>query len=679
MKNSRKSPVKLSTKIAVAIGVPLIFLALYFAAIYFYWKNDVPRVVFNSVHTLAGTNREFGEPFGIAAKGSEIYLSDGDQGKIWKLSENGLVTLFAQGLDTPSGIAFDGSGDLIVADSGSHTIKKIDTNGEVTTLAGTENKAGLADGDAANALFNAPIGVAVTEDNKIYVADTYNDRIRLIEKGRVTTVAGGEKGFADGAAAKFDTPCGLTVWKNGSLLVADSANRRIRVIEKDGRTWTLAGNGTADLKGGLLSAAILVQPTAISVDKSGAIYFTDGNAIRVIGKRILPAVETISNDRAGFVDGATRSARFNRPSGLALDRSGNLLVADSDNQVVRVFSNGNLGKEITREEKDKLRYTAEEFRGLQPARWPYDPPTAAREIAGTLGELRGEIPDKNEPIHFHNGLDVVGAYGETARFIRDEKVLRPISAENFATSRELLRMPTVGYIHIRLGRDQSGRPFGDTRFQFERDAGGKLSGVRIPRGTKFGAGEPIGTLNSMNHVHLIAGRSGAEMNALDALILPGASDSRAPVIQNVSVFDENWRKIETPATSSRIRLAGKTRIVVRAFDQMDGNDARRKLGIYAAGYHVLKDNKPLAETNWTIKFDRMPDPKAARFVYAEGSRSGATGETIFNYIVSNFVEGDEYREDFFDAGKLEQGTYILRVFVSDYFGNITARDIDFEV
>ena len=101
-------------------------------------------------------------------------------------------------------------------------------------------------------------------------------------------------------------------------------------------------------------------------------------------------------------------------------------------------------------------------------------------------------------------------------------------------------MPTLGYIHIRLGRNASGEPFGDERFQFRRDSTGKTVGVRVPRGSKFKAGEPIGTLNPMNHVHLITGRSGSEMNALDALKLPGITDSRPPVIEKVTIYDQDW-------------------------------------------------------------------------------------------------------------------------------------------
>ncbi len=201
----------------------------------------------------------------------------------------------------------------------------------------------------------------------------------------------------------------------------------------------------------------------------------------------------------------------------------------------------------------------------------------------------------------------------------------------------------------------------------------------MPRGAKFQAGEAIGTLNAYNHVHLIAGRSVAEMNALDALILPGIADSIAPTIDKVSLFDERWQAVsETQTANSRIKLNGKTRVVVRAYDRMDGNAERRRLGVYKVGYQILKaDETPVSAINWTIIFDRLPDANAVKFVYATGSKSGATGETIFNYIATNRVEGDDFREDFFDANNLESGDYILKVFAADFFGNTTSKQINF--
>lgn len=322
----------------------------------------------------------------------------------------------------------------------------------------------------------------------------------------------------------------------------------------------------------------------------------------------------------------------------------------------------------------------EDFRIEQPARWPYDPPEAKRDIAGTLAEIRGLMTPEKSNVWFHNGLDIAGAYGETARFVRSEKVLRPVGAENFGTLRELLRMPAIGYIHIRLGRDSNGIPFGDKRFIFQRDAANNIVNVRVPRGTKFTAGERIGTLNPMNHVHLIAGRAGQEMNAIDALVLPGFTDTRPPVIESVNFYDSTLTPVTKPVNERSFVFPGRVRVVVRAYDQVDGNSERRRLGIYKAGYQIIKsDGIPLTEQQWTLVFDRMPSNDAVSFVYADESHSGATGVTIFNYIVTNRVEGQHYTEDWLDTSGLDAGRYVLRVTVADHSGNTAASDTPFEI
>ena len=120
--------------------------------------------------------------------------------------------------------------------------------------------------------------------------------------------------------------------------------------------------------------------------------------------------------------------------------------------------------------------------------------------------------------------------------------------------------------------------------------------------------------------------------------------------------------------------------MVRAYDQTDGNPEKRRLGVFKLGYQVLKqDGSAVADTKWNIVFDRLPSAASIPFVYANGSKSGATGETIFNYIVTNSVSGDEFREDIFDATALENGIYTLRVFAADYFGNTSSKDVAIEV
>ena len=631
---------------------------------------------FQRVRTLGTSNDQFGEPYGIATKDGEIFVSDGERGRISKFGSGGEFEDYAAGLDTPSGITFGPDGNLLVADSGRHAIYKFGTS--LSLVAGGDRQSGYKDGEAADARFNAPTGVAAGSDGKIYVSDTYNDRVRVIENGNVSTLAGSTRGFADGngTSAQFDTPIGLAMWGE-KLLVADAGNRRIRVVEPDGRVWTLAGSGEDGIVDGFPLSAGFVGPMAISVSPQGAIYIADGNAIRAIGRRGFAFVETITNERRGFRDGSLLNAQFNRPSGLAFDADGQLLVTDSDNGLVRAFdAESHSGNQTVKPRE----YTAEQFRALQPARWPYDPPQAKRDVAGTLGEIRNELADDTSRVWFHNGLDIAGAYGETARFIRKEKVLDPMSADNFGNLRELVRMPTIGYIHIRLGRDANDRPYNDPRFIFSNGIDGKLNGIRVPRGAAFDAGEPIGTLNAMNHVHLIAGPSGSEMNALSALTWPGVSDSIPPTIEGTAIYDSAWNEIETPAGSSRIKLAGKTRIVVRAFDRMDGNPERRKLGVYKVGYQMfLPGGTPTGDINWSIVFDRNPPPDTVRIVYAKGSKSGPTGETVFNYIVTNRLNSGGIGEGFFNADLLDAGIYTLRVFAADFFGNQTYRDIQIEV
>jgi hypothetical protein len=406
----------------------------------------------------------------------------------------------------------------------------------------------------------------------------------------------------------------------------------------------------------------------------------DGNSIRAIGHRAFPIVETIAGRRRGLSDGTSVNGRFDRPSGITVLADGALAVADSDNQLVRIVSGQEIGSEISVAQKQSLRYSASEFRTLQPPRWPYDPPSAKREIAGTLGEVRGEVSSGKTDSRFHNGLDIAGSYGETARFVRSETILDPATVQNFGGTRELVRMPTMGYIHIRLGRDQNDRPFNDDRFQFEGNDRGKPTGVRISRGTHFNSGEAIGTLNSLNHVHLIAGRNGAEMNALDALLLPGVSDSISPVIEDVLFFSEDWRPVRTENSSAGVRLEGKARIVVRAYDRVDGNAERRRLGLFKLGYQISQVSGA-AETDmmWTLNFARMPSNDAVTIAYANGSRSGPTGQTIFNYIVSNRVDGEEYSEGFLDPAILQPGFHDLKIVVADYFGNSAQRTVRIEI
>jgi sugar lactone lactonase YvrE len=667
---------------------------------------------FAAVRTLAGAQEEsdsgqFGETFGIAAAGDgTIYFSDGETGRIWRIAPNSASVIVAENLKTPSAIALDTRGALVVADTGAHTIKRVEPeSGRVTIIAGTENQAGFADREGSAALFNAPVGVAVAPDGTIFVADTYNDRIRAIDAaGRVRTVAGGdEPGYRDaatGAEARFDTPCGIAVDTDGTLIVADTGNHRLRRVRMDGAVTTITGTGTQGILDGTLLEASFSEPTGVHVDTDGTIYVADagGSAIRICRLGVWRQVSTlVGYENAGLMDGTLDRARLSRPTGVAVSPDGTLLIADSGNRLVRAVlrEGSSQGFELTPEKVESLRTKPSDFRAAAPPRWPYDPPDRTREIAATFGEIRGEIKE-GEDAWFHNGLDVPGAYGETARVVRSEKILRPLAVASVGGARESIRFPTMGYVHLRVGRDQDDRVFDNDRFTLRRDARGKVIGVRVRRGAEFKAGDAVGTLNNQNHVHLIAGRTGAEFNALAALRLPGVKDTVAPVIEKdgVRFLDREGKEFDTRSSAGAprqeqgsakpITVRGEVRIVVRAYDQMDGNAARRRLGLYQLGYQVLKaDGSPAPGFNEplvTISFETLPDDgRSAPIAYAMGSRSGATGETIFAYVVTNRVRDRAAVEDYWHASQLPEGEYILRVFAADFFGNRTMRDVPVRV
>jgi sugar lactone lactonase YvrE len=668
---------------------------------------------FVAVRTVAGDKdtARFGEPFGVAVAGDgAIYVSDGDAGRIFQLAPGSAAKVIAENLNVPSAIALAPDGTLVFAETGSHTIKRIDAqSGRVTLIAGTENKAGFADGSSAAALFNAPVGVAVAVDGTIFVADTYNDRIRAIDAGgQVRTIAGGdEPGYRDaatGEGARFDTPCGIAVDLDGTLVVADTGNHRLRRVRAGGEVKTIAGTGAQDVLDGSPQEASFNEPTSVAVDSDGTIYVADagGSAVRVCNLGFWPQVSTLAGDSGpGLLDGKLDHARLSRPTGIGLSPAGALFIADSGNQLVRslVREGDTQGVELTRENVEALRTKASAFRAQGEPRWPYNPPDSPREVAATFGEIRGEIKE-GEDAWFHNGLDIPGAYGETARIVRSEKILRPLSVEGVGGARERIRFPTLGYIHLRVGRDKEDNAFDDDRFHLLRNDEGKVSRVRVRRGAQFKAGDGVGTLNNQNHVHLIAGRAGSEFNALAALELPGVKDTVAPVIEKdgVRLFDREGKELDSGVVSSAknnqqekasndkpvagkpVTVRGDVRIVVRAYDQMDGNAARRRLGLYKIGYQVLRtDGSPtpgFAEPVVTISFESLPDDgRSAPIAYARGSKSGATGETIFAYIVTNRVRDREATEDYWHASQLPGGDYILRVFVADFFGNRTTRDM----
>jgi len=244
----------------------------------------------------------------------------------------------------PRGIATDAAGNIYVADTCNNTIRRITPGGVVRTLAGLAGTGGSRDGTGFYARFNYPVSVAVDHLGNVYVADLFNCTIRKVTAhGTVTTIAGlaDIPGGADGQgiSARFSFPISIAVDGQDNIYVADLIYNAIRKVTSSGIVTTFAGRmsytgGNID---GVGNAARFRHPSGIVLDRAGNIYVADsGNQII---RRITPdgTVTTLAGlaGQSGFVDGIGSAVRFWHPAALALDRLGNLYVTDVNNAVIR--------------------------------------------------------------------------------------------------------------------------------------------------------------------------------------------------------------------------------------------------------------------------------------------------------------------------------------------------------
>jgi sugar lactone lactonase YvrE len=723
----------------ISLVVVSLLAALAIVLAYVIWKNQKPlpteRNALGKVATLAGTgypgfadgaNHEaaFCDPFGVAvdSKGNIIIADAGASNRIRRITAQGRVeTLagsdegFADGpaqaalFNTPSGIAVDEDDNLIIADTSNNRIRKLDAKGQVTTLAGSGAR-GIKDGQASEATFDAPVGVAVDAKGNVYVADTYNDCIRKIATdGQVTTLAGtGVAGYKDGqvSEAMFDTPCGIAVDQLGNVYVADTGNRAIRKITAQGDVITIAG-GTKDVGDVLGGEVHYSRPAGITVTHDGFLFVADQGNDHI--SQIHPDGEYLyyAGWKTGFADGTGIDAKFNSPAGIALDKQGNLYVADSQNYLIRKLEptpqnkirepadyvpaldspgedfiqphaanpasqdvdNGGRKNDlmIPRLDKETLHINA-------PFLWPLQPQNSWHEVAGVVGEVRGWFNGEARD-HLHSGLDIAGKMGEPCLSIMDEKVSAPIANWGYNDTGEGLRVGLMSYIHIRIGRDGKDQIQVNDKFKPRFDETGKMMGVRVRRGTRFRQGDFIGTLNRLYHVHMNLGPRNAEANAIQFPFI-GFKDTVAPVIEpnGIEVMTPDGRPFKEKA-NGRLKVTGDVIIAVTAYDLVDGNNPTRKLGLYRVGYQLLhEDGSPaqgFEQPLINIEFNRLPAAEeAVKIVYAEGSGVSAYGTpTKFKYVVTNRVRDGEARRGVLRTSMLKPGNYIVKVIAEDYSGN----------
>jgi len=257
----------------------------------------------------------------------------------------------AANLKFPAGIVFDSAGNLYIGDTSNSRVRKVDTNGTITTFAGTGDFGDFGDTNVATkAGLNRPYALAIDKAGNMYIADTYNDAIRKVaaSTGITSTFAGTVQGFGgDGGGATgalFDTPTAVVLDAAGNLYIADTNNNRIRKVGLDGNVSTFAGsgNGASTGDGGPAGSAALNSPQGLAIDTAGNIYVADTASHRI--RKITPdgTITTVAGNGSGGFGGdggpATQASLY-YPKGIAVDASsGNLYIADWLNSRIRVVT-----------------------------------------------------------------------------------------------------------------------------------------------------------------------------------------------------------------------------------------------------------------------------------------------------------------------------------------------------
>ena len=249
----------------------------------------------------------------------------------------------------PSHLAIDTNGNVYIADLGNHRIRKLTPGGAISTVAGNGTSGYAGDGGlATSASLNAPRGVAVDSAGRIYIADTSNNVVRRVDtSGVITTIAGnGIMGFGgDGSsatAASLAQPQNVWVDTAGNVLIADTLNHRIRKVT-NGTITTIAGtSGGFSGDGGVATAAALDHPFNVIADSSGNIYISDAfnDRVRIVSANVINSIAGNGLFERGGAGGAATNAYLQQPSGVVVDGAGNFYIADQFNAAVRKVNAG---------------------------------------------------------------------------------------------------------------------------------------------------------------------------------------------------------------------------------------------------------------------------------------------------------------------------------------------------
>lgn len=349
----------------------LLFVSIIFAvnaAGFLYADGIITTIAGNATVGYSGdggpaTSAQLYWPTGMAIdRIGDVYIADEGNNRVRKVSADGIISTVAgngtpgyagdggiatsASLHAPTGVALDNSGNIYIADSLNHCIRKVSTEGLISTIAGNGSIGLSGDGGlATSAQLNTPSGVALDNSGNVYVADQNNNRIRKINtSGIISTVAGISSGYAgDGYDATFaliNGPYGIALDSSGNLYIADENNNRIRRVNTSGIISTIAGDGTPGFSGdGFAStSAQLYLPTGVAVDAPGNVYISDSINSRIRKIDASGIITTVAgNGVQGWAGdgGSATDAELYGPYGVSLDILGNIYIADYGNNIVR--------------------------------------------------------------------------------------------------------------------------------------------------------------------------------------------------------------------------------------------------------------------------------------------------------------------------------------------------------
>jgi sugar lactone lactonase YvrE len=568
---------------------------------------------------------------------------------------------------TISGLALDAGGILYVADTGNNAIRRITPDGQVSTIAG-DGVAGCRDGPAAQARFNGPVGVAVDSAGRVIVADTYNDRIRRIDPdGTVTTVAGSDAVGPNGEAAVpvFDTPSGVAVDGAGRIYVADTGAGAVHALEPTGKITSLQlpyTNGP-------------LRPVGVAANREGDVYVADERG-RIVEIASSGQSRVVAGGAPGFADGAGPDARFRRPSGIAAPAPGRLIVADTGNALIRlVAANSQLELRPPPPPGIAPRFDAEAF-SAQPLLWPVEPMAGPHEIAGTMGEARGSDAERlhtGVDVRVDEGTPVLavrpgvvsspmstGEFGTLNEWLR----VGEVSYVHLRAGRD------EGNVPLDPGRfvpayDQTGKLAGMRVKRGARFATGEMIGsvnrfyhVHMNVGWPGEEYNPLDfrLLHFTDTIPPTIARGGIMLIDQAGARLVRRARRRLAVSGPVQIVVDAWDQADGNRPSRRLApYALGYQVLLKDGSPVEGFE------------HPLE----------TIRFNQLALDSDARLIYARGSGIPFYGRraTRFLFTVTNTFRDGVASVGWWDTGRLVPGDYTVRVHAADRQGNSTTRDL----